>query len=632
MDFENVIEEASIQAKQPRSIKTKLYNFQSATLYHALNFEKTKEIRIQDENREILIETNMGVIANKVGSGKSLIALSLIDNDEIKNSEYICSFVSDNNLVKEYIKTNYCHKFKVNLLVVPHNLISQWSSYIENDTSYKYKVLSKKKELNEIFGELNIDDNKISVHGGSISKETYMKNIEEYFRDTKILLISSTYFLYFVNILYDIGIENDICFERIFYDEADSINLSNNKKLEANFYWFISSSSKNLRIPNAEFRYVKMKIDSDPKYIRYKLVKDGGIQRNGFIKNSFESIKNYERSGKIYLKCNEDFIDSNLKIPKTIEHIIKVKNPQILNILGKVLSNDVKKLIAEGDIVSAIQKLNCNYNPKDDILKIFTEKLTNQLDDKKSLLEMVGKKKDITEEMRRQKISKIESDIKELDEKINYIYERIKGKQICPISGDNILNEAYTPCCNKCFELENLISWLEIKESCPICREKLVANNIFVRDRDESSKKCNNKKTSKKVSTKYDEVMNILNKLDKNKAGRVLIFSENNNTFDKLEGLLKKEKINYNILSGNNNRINKILNFYREDTSDLRVILMNVKNYGCGINLENTSDIILMHSINDNLEKQVIGRAERNGRKGALNLWKIFYEDEIIKY
>ena len=68
------------------------------------------------------------------------------DNDEIKNSEYICSFVSDNNLVKEYIKTNYCHKFNVNLLVVPHNLISQWSSYIENDTTYKYKILSKKKD------------------------------------------------------------------------------------------------------------------------------------------------------------------------------------------------------------------------------------------------------------------------------------------------------------------------------------------------------------------------------------------------------------------------------------------------------------------------------------------------------
>ena len=631
MDFENVIEESSIQAKQPKSIKTKLYNFQSATLYHALNFEKTKEIRIQDENREILIETNMGVIANKVGSGKSLIALSLIDNDEIKKSEYICSFVSDNNLVKEYIKTNYCHKFNVNLLVVPHNLISQWSSYIENDTTYKYKILSKKKELNEIFGELNIDDNKISIRGELISKEKYMQNIKEYLGDTKVLLISSTYFLYFVNILYEIGIESDICFDRIFYDEADSINMSNNKKLDANFYWFISSSSKNLRIPNAEFRYVKMKIDGDPKYIRYKLVKDGGIQKNGFIKNSFESIKNYERSGKIYLKCNNDFIESNLKIPKTIEHIIKVKNPEILNIFGKVINNEIKKLIAEGDIVGAIQKLNCNYNPKDDILKIFTEKLANQLEDKKSLLEMIGKKKEITEEIRKQKAVKIESDIKELDEKINYIYERIKGKQICPISGDDILNEAYTPCCNKCFEFENLISWLEIKESCPICREKLVSNKIFVRDQEENAKK-HKKKSFLNILSKYDEVIKILEKVDKNKPGRVLIFSENNNTFDKLEGLLKKENINYNILSGNNNRINKILNFYREEATDLRVILMNVKNYGCGINLENTSDIILMHSINDNLEKQVIGRAERNGRKGSLNLWKIFYEDEIIKY
>ena len=620
MDIENVIDDQSILANQPELIKTKLYDYQAATLYHAINFEKNKKINIQDDGKEIIIKTNMGVIANKVGSGKSLIALSLINNEELKQNNYICSFVSNNNLLKEYIKTDYIYYLKLNLIVVPHNLINQWEGYIVNDTEFKYSILAKKKDVQNIFGDITLDEN---IEPIEEKKLECINRLKTFIENKQILLISSTFFIYFVNLLYYYGLEKEICFERIFYDEADSINLSNNKKLEAKFYWFISSSENNLKKPNAEFRYIKTKIDSDPKYIRYRLIKDGGISKNGFIKNSFESIKNYDRSNNIYLKCDENFINNSLKIPKPIINIVKVKNPYILNILGKYASRDIKKLIAEGDILGAIQKLNCNYNPQQDIIKIFTEKIENQLEDKINLLELVEKKKEITEDDRTKKIEKIKDEIQSLKEKISYICERIQDKQICPISGDEIINETYTPCCKKCFELENIISWLEIKTNCPICRENLKPEQMFVRNKEK------NKKNSEtiKPKTKYEEVINIIST---NNKKRILIFSENNNTFEVLEKELKKINVKYDILNGNNNRVNKILTNYREDTSETRIILMNIKNYGCGLNLENTTDIILMHSINELLEKQVIGRAQRNGRNNQLNIWKIFYEDELI--
>ena len=168
MDIENVIDDQSILANQPELIKTKLYDYQAATLYHAINFEKNKKINIQDEGKEIIIKTNMGVIANKVGSGKSLIALSLINNEELKQNNYICSFVSNNNLLKEYIKTDYIYYLKLNLIVVPHNLINQWEGYIVNDTEFKYSILAKKKDVQNIFGDITLDENTEPIEGKKI--------------------------------------------------------------------------------------------------------------------------------------------------------------------------------------------------------------------------------------------------------------------------------------------------------------------------------------------------------------------------------------------------------------------------------------------------------------------------------
>jgi SNF2 family DNA or RNA helicase len=47
--------------------------------------------------------------------------------------------------------------------------------------------------------------------------------------------------------------------------------------------------------------------------------------------------------------------------------------------------------------------------------------------------------------------------------------------------------------------------------------------------------------------------------------------------------------------------------------------------YSCGMNLENTTDIIFVHNMDPQREKQVIGRAHRYGRKNALSIWYIDY-------
>ena len=55
---------------------------------------------------------------------------------------------------------------------------------------------------------------------------------------------------------------------------------------------------------------------------------------------------------------------------------------------------------------------------------------------------------------------------------------------------------------------------------------------------------------------------------------------------------------------------------------------MNHHKNGAGINLENTEHIIVLHKMNSELEKQILGRAQRLGRTSTLNVWKLEYLNE----
>ena len=61
------------------------------------------------------------------------------------------------------------------------------------------------------------------------------------------------------------------------------------------------------------------------------------------------------------------------------------------------------------------------------------------------------------------------------------------------------------------------------------------------------------------------------------------------------------------------------------------ILLANSTLFGCGMNLENSSHIIFVHKMNEKMENQVIGRAQRLGRKGILNIIYLEYENELIK-
>ena len=135
---------------QPTTFKLKLWDHQLSMLNAMENYEKD----ILKYTRNV----DMGVLSNKVGSGKSAIILALINN----NSNYINrkKLLMKHNPFKSGIDmsrgggsrsfpTMYSPEYiiKSNLIVVPHGIFSQWYSYIKEITELSVYGIDRRKKI-----------------------------------------------------------------------------------------------------------------------------------------------------------------------------------------------------------------------------------------------------------------------------------------------------------------------------------------------------------------------------------------------------------------------------------------------------------------------------------------------------
>lgn len=119
----------------------------------------------------------------------------------------------------------------------------------------------------------------------------------------------------------------------------------------------------------------------------------------------------------------------------------------------------------------------------------------------------------------------------------------------------------------------------------------------------------------------------FVDKMESDKSTKWLIFNDNGNVLVKYQELLLKKNIKAVMLDGGNQKlIEKSLKDYKE--GDVQVLLLNSMIEGAGMNLENTTHLLFMHKTEEKFIEQVMGRAQRYGRKGPLNVIMLFNKNE----
>jgi SNF2 family DNA or RNA helicase len=559
-------------------------------------------------NTACKIRSRIGIIADKVGSGKSNVILSLIASDIEADatttkfqSTYTYGLHNIIMLVDQEKRTS-----NINLIIIPHNLTSQWTSYVKAffKTVPKYVIISKTKHLEELT----------------------IENIHEY----RLIIVTCTFYSRLATLLKQCEIQ----LKRTIYDEVDSISLTSIDVLDSAFYWFVTASYANLLNPRGHGRY-------DRVTGRYIIVAEG-MRAGGYIKHLFTSMHTSTGTNIQQHVCNliiaknsDTYIDQSISLPDIDVHYIRCRTPQSINVLHGLVDSHVIQCLNAGNVEGAIHYINPTHRSTEiNIIDILLEKYTKSLHNVTTMMTYVTTQMQYDNDAQRAlEIERLEKKHTDFSQKIASITARIKETDTCCICYDSITNKTIVNCCMNPFCFQCISKWVSQKHSCPLCKETINLDKMYVVCEGQALPNIEEVIDAREPepSEAFEKLENLeilfgnINQQHPN--NKILVFSTNEGIFNRIQDIIGNAGRTFKMLKGTNMSIANTVESYKN--GELNTLIVNPEHYGSGLNLENTTDIIMLHKFDNEIEKQVIGRAQRYGRTTPLRIWYLLYANEI---
>lgn len=588
--------------------------------------------KLETDKRQILreianINNEINILKYNPNYSHMNISERELINDKIAELKLI---ISDLNL--KYEELNYLiKKFDLdhgNISSLQLNSLNDYNTIYNNINHKSYNPELIEKELKEFLDNL-----------GNINKK-YVESFD-------LILVSDTFY----NLFSLYMTKDNYTVNRIIIDECNSIKGSQLLKINTLFTWLVTSSVSSLMTSSG---YTNKPHTSQNGYV-YN-VREKTIMSTGFILSTICILYENKDNNNLYLINDPDYIKQSISLPQIQTFIIICKDNVVIQVLNGIVSNNIMKMLNAGDIEGIITKMDVIVGDENNIITIITQKYNDELLIKEYELKVAIENPKYNPEIESASIINKRESITTLKYKIECIKDRIKNTDNCPICIDDFINPIITPCCNNKYCFNCITNCLNCKSQCPSCRNNLTISKILV-----LSDKIKNKKTIVKDEktiffekitdisnykdkatyfvekslyfNKYENLDNIFNLNKDNSVKKYLIFTEYESTLNvKITSVLDKWNLKYDRIRGSSATINKQLEKYKNVNGETNVLLVNSKFFGSGMNLENTSDIIIMHKMNSDIEMQAIGRAQRFGRVGELRVWKLYYQNEMTYF
>lgn len=652
-------------------IKLKLYSHQLETI------QRMSEIESGKHNKDIFY-SGFGILADPVGSGKTLEMLGLIahapkikplkankitgsnkrivvsdriiyeidipyehDTEFVFNRTTQSKIYGENNFLNSISYSYYNSNVKdprkwefnlinTNVIVVPHNVITHWKTTLEKHTKLKGKVINRTADIPDHIKKIDgIDVVIVSMPRLKDFIDMYLKSM--YKDDTH----------YYIN-RYIVDEAHTYKGRHTYHWKDDYRRFTGTFKINSIYIWWMSSSFASL------FSYNSCVNVLTPLSTMY-------------------SDKGTDVISKLTVKHSSDDINNSINLPakyyyKVLSELNEVWQSVVSN-FKSILTTEALAAINANDYDEAINRLGIEEIAPEKLLDAMTQKLQDEIDNMKLLLEAKGKMKYKSDTYKKQALQKLESDISDKEQKLETIINALNKGNDCPICYDtpDEENKALLQCCYKKVCLECLVTYFTEKFECPSCAKaspKYVSIGKHALDKKSKITKSNDENSDDSLSfeskkellqwvpskskvtagkfidrisdkslTKEEHFEAICQLLSLNKEKpSILTFSSYDGTFTSCKNILKKYKMDCKEIKGTPDQINKMVELYNK--KELSCLLLNSKHMGFGMNLQITTDIIIMHKMDPEMENQVIGRAYRIGKKTPLRIWYLYHQLE----
>ena len=610
------LDDNSTRASQPQNIKTLLKPHQLACLNKAINMEtngivkykvsQNNPLNVNYRNAEMLspdniieVSTNVGIIGDIVGYGKTLTALSIVAQNPVQNihininkttsmySSRVYSYFTSKTINTSMIDDN--EYIKATLVIVPRGPVYiQWISALENSTNLKFIALDNVTHVRKYFPPQ------------TSTKEDVLNFLNKY----DVVLIKNTTLDMLVNYYDTIDTEERFVlnkWKRVMLDESHDI-INKIQCLHYSFLWLISATYTSLA--HKSTGYCNMLLFPIREFLRE------------------------ENINLMLLKCKKEFVKKSFSIPPLTEKYYLCKLSRHLNLIKNYINPSILEKINANDISGAVKELGGKNESEQGLVDIVCADIKRDLNNKMKEYDYISQL-DIAPENKAHRLKNITNDINNIKNKLADLTDRITelSSKSCSICLDNISDPIVLECthiyCGKC-----LMSLLNIntkeRYKCPECRNPINPDKLIaIVSDDKVAKESTNNVVVKDSFNKPEMLINII----KNKPnGKFLVFSRVDNGFSSIIETLKKNNITYAELKGHTGHMMNVLESFKK--GDLKVILLNTHYAGSGIDINFATDVIIFHSMGID-KQQAVGRAQRVGRNEELCVHNLCYEHEL---
>lgn len=506
--------------------------------------------------------------------------------------------------VKDYMKQLPTVKYwKTNIIVVPHNIVNQWKETFQTFTNLKenvdYYTITGSKNMPKTLGELS---------------------------KYKFIIISFTAFAKFMSIYFTSCYETKsiylVC--RFIIDEAHTYRSKTsikymvrngddyvertiravNYKVPSIISWYISSSFNDLVDKNGIINVCSPSFRDAYNFATFAhdiTVMNG--QEN--IKKSISLPPKHEyfiRCGlNVYLRCFMEYFMKYFQNTNLIKYLHSGDENIVKLFILKRFDNmdednyEVDDNVANNDELSKYNNIT--------LKQAIDTYITNKTNNYARRLEYINNRTYASESGKRNAIDN-------LTEKINDFNMNVEAykKSILKSGNQRFVMESAKAGSGSDSDSDSDDEEIDIETLKKKIHDDIFENNVLIKE---------------------EKIERVIQHLQMNHPDfKIILSSDYDGIFEKTIKMLEEQKIKYTRLSGTADHISHIIKDFNE--GDLKVMYLNSRHMGFGMNLQSATDVMIIHKMNKEQETQVIGRAYRIGRDRELRVWRLYNENEYI--
>ena len=550
---------------------------------------------------EVSVRASMGVYCDSVGAGKSYALLALIARSAAVQSvpsrkrshSLACGNVVLGSHTRDFAAIEgLCQS---TLLVVPHSILRQWQGYLADHTP-QLKVVVYKRPTNTRTG-------------------TVLEDVQ----GAHVVLCQSNWY----NDFSDMIRESEVWMQRVIWDEADSAPIASASLVKARFYWLVTSSFVNLFLPGGT-----------------PCGNVSGYRHTGLIRDMLRFMDLTHFWPAYVVRSPDSVLRASFGLDEPEVFVVPCRAPRTTNLARQMgMTSSVVRALDAGDHVQALSHMgfdtayarNAERSTDDLLCNAFLSTLTSQVEQREldiQYLEGRERTRGTLSANERALLVRHRDELVTLRARMASLMSRVQSlaTDVCLICHDLPESEdavMITQCCQKRMCAACITSFIRFRNDmhppCPNCRERLHGVVLPGAEAPEASAPV---EETANLLSKQETILRLISEAPL--ASRFLLFSEFSTQH--WQTALAAAGIRASAVAGHPTTIERTLEEFRNGR--IQVLTLNAHNYGAGLNLQCTTDLIIGHSMPHQLVQQVIGRAQRPGRTSRLRVHKLVHVGE----